>query len=44
MTNPIYPVSSDMEYVSDIRYRPKKEDAGPARDLYSSKMPVGTKV
>lgn len=43
MTNPIYPVSSDMEYVSDIRYR-SKEDAGPARDLYSSKMPVGTKV
>lgn len=46
MPNLIYPVSSDMQYAIEYKYRSKREDGrrGPTRDLYSSETPAGSKV
>lgn len=44
MLNLFYPVSCDMQYVPEHKYRSDREDAGPARDSYSSETPAGSKV
>lgn len=44
MLNLFYPVSCDMQYVPEHTYRSDREDAGPARDSYSSEISAGSKV